>query len=295
MFLLSAGRRTSWVCKVYPEDAEHPLREAVRTGVEVAERLAGESHGIRIPNVIRTGDGDVLARAGDSLLQIQEFLPGAHVPLNLLGSDALTRLGRMLAVLHALQVDAPDRDHTHVPGAAASRTLAEADQCLPDAGFGSVLADVDRLWRETESVIEAAGAEIARTVTVHGDVVKTNVLRHDSAVALIDWDGTHRAPREYEFGTIALDAPEALFAVVRGYCRESRVGLNGDLVVAHAARYLLFGLSFHLVRTLSRTHNAVQRRHDLREAQRYARICQNWPRVEAAVHAATTVQRRKST
>jgi aminoglycoside phosphotransferase (APT) family kinase protein len=215
------------------------------------------------------------------------------VPLNSIDSDALGRLGRMLSVLHALPIDAPDRNHTHVPGAAALRMLAEADRRLPHAGFGLALDVVGRLWRQAESTIEGAGAEIARTVTVHGDVVTTNVLLRGSALALIDWDGTHRAPREYEFGTIVLDAPEALLAVVRGYCRASRASLNGDLVTAHAARYLLFGLSFHLARTLSDNHNAVQRRHDLHEAQRYTRICQNWPRVEAAVRGATTVRRRE--
>jgi len=286
VFLLGARGRTSWVGKFYPVGGPPDLRAAVCGGIRVVERLGDKIDTVRVPRVLRSCDGDVLPYVGGHLLQVQEYLPGARVPLHLVSGRGLEQLGSALALVHAVIVEVPDRNHMFMPGAAARRTLLRADERFPAAGFRGALDAVEQVRRRAELAIAAADISTAATVMVHGDVVADNLLVDGGALALIDWDGVHRAPREYEFGTIALDDPGALAAVVRGYQCKHPDRLDAGLTAGHAARYLLFGLEFHLERALSGTGPASQRRHDLREAQRYASSCRNWQHVEAAILAA---------
>jgi aminoglycoside phosphotransferase (APT) family kinase protein len=289
VYILTTRDRPRWVCKVHPQKDVTAVEAAVHAKSVVAERLRGRVPGVVVPGPVASATGEPLARTGDWLFQVQQFCTGEHRRLGELPAGRLERLGHLLALLHGLPGDAPDRDHRFLPGEHVPILLADAHARWPGAGFGPARAEFLAL-RDRALSLAVPGHDAP--VLVHGDLVSANILVGRRSTAVVDWDGIHLAPREYDFATLAFDSPAALAPVVRAYEDAGGPALDPALVLLHAARYLLFGLEFHLRRAMS-AGQSEQTSHDLDEAAQYVSQCEAWATLHDTVYAAVAGRPRR--
>lgn len=280
-----------WVTKLYDAvEWSGPELGRLRAAACLLDQMGGRMGPVRVPSQRSGRHGEALWRMAGWWLSVQEWLPGRpFVPpaktARLAADGRLVRLGAGLAALHAYPIDAvapPDRRIAIVPGEALATALADD---------GALLPAVERLRRRLLALAGELHWREFPAVLVHGDVVGPNILFGPQAeVALVDWDGLHAAPAEWDLAPLAMYGGAVLTSVLAGYRHSGGALVRAELIEFQLGRYVLFGLEFHLRRSITGPRDERQRDHDRREARRYRDRCLEMPALVRQLRAAVERQ-----
>ncbi len=206
---------------------------------------------------IRTPDGDVLRPLCERYaLALYPHVAGKSGNFNdTLSPDDAAELTGLLCSLHDVPHDAATRTRVGVetfalPGRAS---LEAALSDSTDTGgwpgpYGerlrSLLArhrdDVDRVLREHDRLVAAAGPQDDRTVLTHGEPHPGNLIRTSDGMVLVDWDTALFAPPERDVWL--LDARTGGRAAAE-YTAQSGRPLSRDLLLRYDLAWSLADLA----------------------------------------------------
>jgi Ser/Thr protein kinase RdoA (MazF antagonist) len=210
-FLVSDPERGPSVLRVH--------RLAYHTEAEIASELAWmdalrAEAGIRTPRVLPATDGRRIVTAPGSQTGNQarycvrfEFLPGAEPAVGAAGAEAghFAELGEITARMHqhARTWQKPDSFiRFHWDYEAAFGREARWGRWQDGAGVGPAERDIlTQLDQRLKKRLAAFGTAADRYGLVHADTRLANLLVHDSAVSVIDFDDSGFSWFLYDLGT----------------------------------------------------------------------------------------------
>jgi aminoglycoside phosphotransferase (APT) family kinase protein len=134
-------------------------------------------------------------------LHWQQGLPGRSL-LNIAANEVgrfVSPLGAQLAALHATPIGGvreTTREALHLRLTAVNQLL---HQTLPDSS--STLLQLTKLLTEGLHFLDGVSQ-----VTLHGDLLRCNILAHGDQISLIDLDNLHRGPALLELGAWVSDS-----------------------------------------------------------------------------------------
>lgn len=210
--------------------------EAIRSELWWSEALVAA--GMAVPQAIRTLDGDLLSAHGARVASLVTWLDGAPlgeggVPLAMPAAqqeELHEALGRSLAQLHTIS-DAMS------PPQAFTRPRMDSEALLGDDPAWGRFWENPSLSRSEAQTLLACRSRLRETIAdhqsnggdfglIHADALRENVLIHNGAVRLIDFDDGAYGFRMYELGVAMSqnwDQPNVVAlgqALLRGYGSE---------------------------------------------------------------------------
>lgn len=185
----------TWAVK---EPFEQPSREEAEDDASFQELVL--SHGVSMPNVVRTRAGDVLADVGDATVRVYGWV-------DLLERDPRldpTIVGRIVASIHGVRYlgqDPVDPWYTDPVGADVWDDLIGRLEAA-GAGFAESLAQQRCELVALETLLEWP----TDLQTCHRDLFADNVLRTpNDSLCVIDWENSGLAEPSQELGLVVFE------------------------------------------------------------------------------------------
>ena len=239
-----AARRENIVWRAEDDSGAYALRlhrPAYRSRAQLLSELqwmdALVQGGMSVPRPLPSQNGALVEQVGDTLVDLLTWLPGR--PIGAQGQLEVTdrtglchKLGLLLARMHAIS-------DAWVPPAGFTRPAWDRAGLLGDSPVWGPFWDNPGLTQTQRTTLLAARdraqTHLARIEDgldyglIHADALSENILIHEGALSLIDFDDGGRGFRDFELATFLMrflaapDYTDLRAALLEGYASRRRV------------------------------------------------------------------------